>query len=602
MITHFKVRKLSYNLLMFNAIIRYNWISFNLFIYQLVNMNQFNHFTFRHHFPLLKINLSHDHSEPFPLVYFDNGATTQKPNCVIDCYQYFYERVNANVHRSSHLLSARATTDFEQARMLVKDFIHANSIKEIIWTKGGTESINLVAHSFALNFLKPGDEIVLSQCEHHANIVPWQIVAEKTGAIIKVLPLDKDGRIDKLFLPKLITADTKIVSFAHISNVLGRINPIKEIIAHAKAVGAVTLVDGAQAIAHLPVDVQALGCDFYIFSAHKMYGPTGVGVLYGREALLNKMSPYQVGGEMISTVSFEQGTTYNQLPFKFEAGTPNIAGVIAFSKAIVFLKSYLDKPFTVYEQSLIDYVFKHFKAIPDVRFIVNGRPDIPVISFIVIGHHNHDIAVALDSFGIAVRSGHLCAMPLMDYLNISGCIRISLSAYNTFDEIDFFMEKLTDILALNASSNYSNKNTAATHSDVVSTSASDVILALFKNIKGWDGRHRQIMLLSKQLADIPDNKKNRNSLIKGCESLAWLSYKKDNQGNFSFDAYSDAKVIRGLLVIILAAFDNKNREQIQNFNLEGYFQELGLMQHLSPSRGNGVRAIIDKIREIIEGE
>jgi len=585
---------------MFNVIIRYNCLSFNLTIYQLVNMNQFDHFTFRHHFPLLNINLNHDGTEPFDLVYFDNGATTQKPNCVIDSYKHFYGQKNANVHRSSHLLSARTTRDFEQARVLVRDFIHAKSIKEIIWTKGATESINLVAHSFALNYLKPDDEIVLSQSEHHANIVPWQIVAAKTGAIIKVLPLDKDGRIDKLFLSKLITAKTKVVSFAHISNVLGRINPIKEIITQAKAVGAITLVDGAQAIAHLPVNVQALGCDFYIFSAHKMYGPTGVGVLYGKEALLSKMSPYQVGGEMISTVSFEQGTTFNQLPFKFEAGTPNIAGVIAFAKAIDFLNTYLDKSFFEYEQRLIDYVFKHFKAIPAVTFIVDGKPDIPVISFTLQGHHNYDIAVALDSFGIAVRSGHLCAMPLMDYLNISGCLRISLSAYNSFNEIDFFMEKLTEIAAYNTSADYSNINTGVPQSVVASNSASDIMLALFKNIKGWDGRHRQIMLLSKQLAILSSDKKNKDSLIKGCESLVWLSHNKDNQGYFTFNAYSDAKVIRGLLVIILAAFDHKNRKQIQYFNLEGYFEELGLMQHLSPSRGNGVRAIVDKIRRIIE--
>ena len=563
-------------------------------------MNQFDHLTFRRHFPLLQLKFSHDGSEKFPLVYFDNGATTQKPNCVIDSYQHFYEHNNANVHRSSHMLSARATSDFERARSVVKGFIHAKSVKEIIWTKGCTEAINLVANSYALNYLKLGDEIVLSQCEHHANIVPWQIIAEKTGATIKVLPLDKTGRIDKLFLSKVITSKTKIVSFSHISNVLGRINPIEEIIAQAKSVGAITLIDGAQAIAHLRVDVQALDCDFYTFSAHKMYGPTGVGVLYGREELLNDMPPYQFGGEMINTVSFQNGTTYNQLPFKFEAGTPNIAGVIALSKAVEFLTSYVSKSFIEYEQSLTDYAFKHFNAIPNIDLIVDGQPDIPVISFIVKGHHNHDIAVALDSFGIAVRSGHHCAMPLMDYLDISGCLRISLSAYNTFDEIDFFIKKLTEILANNTNPDYSNINTVVSESEVGSKSATDDVLALFENIKGWDGRHRQIMLLSKKLANIPDNKKNNDSLINGCESLAWLYYDKDNQGNFSFYAYSDAKVIRGLLVIILAAFDTKNRKQIQSFNLEGYFEKLGLMHHLSPSRGNGVRAIVDKMMVIVE--
>jgi SufS family cysteine desulfurase len=569
---------------------------------QLVKMNYFDHLTFRHHFPLLSTNFSHDHSEPIPLVYFDNGATTQKPYCVIDCYRHFYSNNNANVHRSSHALSARATTDFERARVLVKTFIHAKSTKEVIWTKGSTEGINLVAHSFAVNYLKSGDEILLSQCEHHANIVPWQIVAEKTGAVINVMPIDNNGRIDKQLLSKVITSKTKIVSFAHISNVLGRINPIKEIIVQAKTVGAITLIDGAQAIPHLPVDVQALGCDFYVFSAHKMYGPTGVGVLYGREELLTQMVPYQAGGEMIDKVSFSKGTTYNQLPFKFEAGTPNVAGISAFSKAIEFLNTYLDNSLMNYEYSLIDYVFKQLKTIQEVKFIADGQPDIPVISFTLTGHHNHDVASALDSFGIAVRSGHHCAMPLMDYLGISGCLRISLAAYNTFDEIDFFIEKLKAILTHSTNLDYSNIKSPIIKSELGSTLASDDILALFGSVNGWDGRHRQIMLLSKQLSNIPDNHKNEHSLISGCESLAWLTYVKDKRGNFFFKAYSDAKVIRGLLVIILAAFNHKNRHEIEQFDLQGYFDELGLIHHLSPSRGNGVRAIVDKIKVIIHRE
>ncbi len=579
---------------------------------QLVNMSHFDPIDFRRHFPLLKLSLSDRSVKPFPLVYFDNGATTQKPQTVIDCYQDFYSQNNANVHRSSHALSTRATRAFEQARGLVKDFIHARSLKEVIWTKGTTESINLVAQSYARKILKSGDEIILCVSEHHANIVPWQIVAEQTGAVVRVMPLDLSGRIDVDAMRKIITDKAKIVSFAHISNVLGRINPIKEIITQAKAVGAVTLIDGAQAIAHLPIDVQDLGCDFYVFSAHKMYGPTGVGVLYGRESLLNQMTPYQGGGEMIDRVSFEYGTTYNQLPFKFEAGTPNIAGVVAFSKAIEFINGYLNGQLAQYEHGLTSHIMKRLSQFSEVNFIVQGYPDIPIISFVVTGHHNHDIATALDSFGIAVRSGHHCAMPLMDYLMISGCIRVSLSAYNTLAEIDFFIEKLNLILVGdyssleidNNSTNWHVNNIGSNKNKVLASSmlnsASDEILALFKKSKSWDGRHRQIMLLSKQLDNMPDEQKNEMSLIKGCESLAWLTFSKDLEGNFSFQASSDAKVIRGLLVIVLAAFNHKNSQEIAQFNLDSYFDSLGLMQHLSPSRGNGVKAIVDKIIQITQ--
>ncbi|MCJ8322080.1 MAG: aminotransferase class V-fold PLP-dependent enzyme, partial [Colwellia sp.] len=349
---------------------------------------------------------------------------------------------------------------------------------------------------------------------------------------------------------------------------------------------------------HLSVDVIALDCDFYAFSAHKMYGPSGVGVLYGKEELLNNMVPFQSGGEMIDRVSFDKGTSYNQLPFKFEAGTPNIAGVIAFAKAIDFINANLDDKLFHYERCLTDYTMQQLSKIPEVQFVVKGKPDIPVISFMLNGHHNHDIASSLDTFGIAVRSGHHCAMPLMDYLAITGCLRISLAAYNTYAEVDFFIDKLKEILTIDNHRVELDENSSESHS--ITKSASDKILTLFENCKGWDGRHRQIMLLGKQLKPMPDEKKNENSLIKGCESLAWLTSTKDSQGNFYFQAYSDAKVIRGLLVIILAAFNYKNSQQIGQFDLDGYFDKLGLIKHLSPSRGNGVRAIIDKIQSLTQ--
>jgi len=545
-------------------------------------MNSLDHSAFREQFPILKSKINEQ-----ALIYFDNGATTQKPNCVIDKYQQFYSEQNANVHRASHSLSAMATHSFEQAREQVKKLIHASSVKEVIWTSGTTESINLIAQSWGGDNLKVGDEIVLSQCEHHANIVPWQIVAKQTGAVIKVLPLTSDGVIELSAIENMITLATKVVCCAHISNVLGRVNPIEAIIARAKHVNAISVIDGAQAVAHQLVDVNKLDCDFYVFSAHKMFGPTGLGVLYGREAILNSMSPYQGGGEMIKTVSFEE-TTFNDLPFKFEAGTPNIAAVVAFSAAITFLQEWrvaVDS----HENNLLVYSFDKLLSIPNLKMIVEGRPDIPLISFVIDGYHNHDIATSLNAYGIAIRSGHHCAMPLMNYLNLKGCLRISLAAYNTFEEIDYFVECMHKII---------NQENEPQQASKIDNSLSDDILALFDGAKGWDGKHREIMLLAKNLPRLGKDKRDKLSLISGCESLAWLIATKDFNGIYSFTADSDAKIIRGLLVIVLAAFNHKTAKDIQEFDIKAYFEKLGLIQHLSPSRGNGVHAIVEKIRQL----
>jgi len=561
-------------------------------------MPLFNHQSFRQEFPLI-VNSGFGNStkEKQMLVYFDNAATTQKPQCVIDCYQQYYSMFNANVHRGSHALGMKATTAFEQSRKKVKAFINARSQKEIIWTKGTTESINLVAQSLASYFLKEGDEIVLSESEHHANIVPWQIAAEKTGAVIKILTLDQQGRIDIEQLNSVISAKVKIVCCTHVSNVIGKINPIDKIILRAKEVGALSFVDGAQAVAHIPVDVQALDCDFYAFSAHKMYGPTGVGVLYGKQALLENMPPYQSGGEMIKMVSFNQTTVFNGLPFKFEAGTPNISGVVAFSQAIKFIqKSNYDDIHNI-EKELTKYFYQALSTLSNIHFITEGIPDIPVLSFIISSHHNHDIASALDSYGISIRSGHHCAMPLMEYLKLDGCLRVSLSAYNTKKEIDYFIDSLKQILneelAVVIKDKQSNKTIPICYT-------SDDIKAKFINIKGWDSRHREIMLLGKELPRLDKVFRNEQSLIQGCESLAWLIVEKNEQDVFYFQSDSDAKIIRGLLVLILAAFNNKTAQQIKGFDIESYFNSLGLIQHLSPSRGNGVLAIVDKIKKLAQ--
>ncbi|TMM46297.1 SufS family cysteine desulfurase [Colwellia ponticola] len=577
-------------------------------------MNIFEPHLFRQQFPLI---IQHEkaqidqHSLNPALVYLDNAATTQKPEQVINSYQYYYQNSNANVHRASHQLSSKATSAFEQARSSVQKFIGARSIKEIIWTKGATESINIIAQALARNTLRLGDEIVLCASEHHANIVPWQIVAQQTGAVIKVLTLNNQGYIDVDSIDNVITSKTKIVACAHISNVLGRINPIKSVIERAKHVGAISVIDGAQAVAHLSVNVAALDCDFYVFSAHKMYGPTGVGVLYGKEALLESMSPYQGGGEMIKTVSFTQATTFNALPFKFEAGTPNIAGVIAFSQCIDFLAPLLaDKKqgYSLYEQQLLQYCYQGLSQIKPVKFIAEGMPDIGVIAFTLTGHHNHDVAMALDSYGIAIRSGHHCAMPLMTYLQLDGCLRISIAAYNTVAEIDYLLNCLHSILQEEGGDNSVLVKQGKAESQVSLSSSQliqsakpavqtmDDIIRLFTKTKGWDSRHREIMLLGKKLPRLDKSLRNDNTLIAGCESLAWLQVEKNIDGSYIFTADSDAKIIRGLLVIVLAAFNGRNAQEINQVNINEYFNTLGLLQHLSPSRGNGLLAIVDKIK------
>ena len=565
-------------------------------------MSAFNIQTFRSHFPLL-----HSKVTSGDLIYLDNAATTQKPQCVIDKYKEYYEKYNANVHRASHQLSSISTSAFEQARLTVKNFINSKHVEEIIWTKGTTESMNLISSSLGELLINEGDELILSQSEHHANIVPWQLLAEKNKAIIKILPVKKNGVIDVDTLETLITKKTKIVSVAHISNVIGKTNPIKEIVETCKKHNVISIIDGAQAIAHQKIDVQAIDCDFYLFSAHKMYGPTGVGVLYGKRDWLNKMPPYHGGGEMIKKVSFS-GTTYNTLPFKFEAGTPNIAGIIAFLQTLNFIEHVGLIELINYEEVLTQYCYQQLKKIKSINFIVEETPHIPVFSFTIKGQHNHDVATFLDANGIAVRSGHHCAMPLMEFLNLKGCIRVSLSAYNTIEEVDYLVNTIKKFTLNNEESSLTDlsivpesKNeiipTENNQSEFNKMPTSDEILNIFSQVKGWDGRHREIMLMGKRFPRLDKNLKIDGNLVDGCESSAWLTYKVV-QHNYIFQADSDAKVIRGLLTIVLAAYNDKNKVEIQSFDINRYFSELGLEKHLSPSRANGLLAIVDKIKLI----
>lgn len=390
----------------------------------------------RKDFPIL-----HQEVHGQPLVYLDNAATTQKPEAVIQAIVDYYRYDNSNVHRGAHALAERATDKFEQARVKVAGLINAATPQQIIWTRGTTESINLVASSWGRSQLKAGDRILVPAMEHHSNIVPWQMIAEQMGARVEPIPVTSDGTLDLVALEALLDDRVRMIACGHVSNALGSINPVKQIVRMAHSVGALCLIDGAQAMSHLEVDVQALDCDFYVFSAHKMFGPTGVGVLYGKRDLLEAMPPYQGGGEMIESVSFD-GTSYNQLPYKFEAGTPDIAGVIALGAAVDYLQSIDRVGAAAHEQQLLEYAETKARATSGITLVGTAAERTGVLSFLMDGTHPNDVGMLLDQQGVAVRTGNHCAQPIMDQFGIPGTVRASFCFYNTKADIDRLFEAL----------------------------------------------------------------------------------------------------------------------------------------------------------------
>jgi len=376
-----------------------------------------------------------------PLVYLDNAATSQKPAKVIETLDSYYREYNANIHRGIHFLSERATSAYEDAREKVRLFMNAASTREIIFVRGTTEGINLVAQSYGRSRLQAGDEIIISEMEHHSNIVPWQILCKQTGAVLKVIPINDAGELILEEYERLLGPKTRLVAVGHISNALGTINPVEQIIAMAHRHGAVVLIDGAQAAPHMTIDVQALGCEFYAFSGHKLFGPTGTGVLYGRQSLLETMPPYHGGGDMIKKVTLAE-TTYNDLPYKFEAGTPHIAGVIGLGAAIDYVQGIGLHAIAAHENELLAYAVSAIRDIPGLKFIGTARERVSIVSFIMDGIHPHDIGTILDRQGIAIRTGHHCAMPVMDHFHVPATARASIAFYNTFAEIDRLVQGL----------------------------------------------------------------------------------------------------------------------------------------------------------------
>jgi cysteine desulfurase/selenocysteine lyase len=405
-------------------------------------MSGFDIQTIRNDFPILDQTIN-----GFPLVYLDNAASSQKPVQVIDAVANYYREDNANVHRGVHRLSQRATDAYEGARGKVRDFLNAQSDKEIVFVRGATEAINLIAHSFVRPMLNAGDEILVSHMEHHANIVPWQMLCDQVGAKLVVIPMTEQGELDLSTFDALLTSKTKIMAVGQVSNALGTINPVKMMTEKAHAKGIPVLIDGAQAVPHMPADVQDLDCDFYVFSGHKMFAPTGIGALYGKQALLEEMAPWQGGGDMILSVSFEK-TQYNELPYKFEAGTPNISGAIGLGAAIDYMTSIGISELAAYEHSLLDYATQKVGELDGLRIIGTAEQKASVLSFMIDGVHPHDVGTIFDQQGVAIRTGHHCAQPVMQFFGIPATARASFAFYNTMDEVDALVASIQKVQEL----------------------------------------------------------------------------------------------------------------------------------------------------------
>ena len=526
------------------------------------------------------------------LVYLDSAATSQKLQSVIDITQQYYQERSVNVHRSTHELAASVTEQFERSRKTIQHFIGAKSHKEIVWTKGATESINLVASSLAKSYFKKGDNILVSALEHHANIVPWQQIAQANNLQLQVMPVDNNGVLKLTESLQLITSNTAMVALGHVSNALGNINPIKAIINKAKELGALTLIDGTQAVSHLAVNVQQLDCDFYVFSGHKMFGPTGIGVLYGKYDLLEQLPPYQLGGEMIKHVSFTQ-TTFQPPPLKFEAGTPNIVGVLGIAVASEFIQQHRTTLLEL-EHNLYQQLLDTLSAIPQVKLWGDRVNSICVLSFTLKGVNHYDLAVLLEKRNIAVRVGNHCAMPLMNELGVDGTIRVSLAPYNNNADIQAFGSALVECIGIltEPTTKTATADTLLDEKEVLLSPIAESI----KQAKSWDQTYRQLMLAGKGLIRLQDEYKSDTTAVFGCESQVWIKCDID-EDKVVLEGDSPSKIVRGLLAVVFEALSGKTANQVLVFNLADYLETLHLGKHLSQSRGNGLSAVVDKIIE-----
>jgi cysteine desulfurase/selenocysteine lyase len=559
----------------------------------------------RDDFPILKQKV---HGKP--LVYLDNAATTQKPRAVLDVLQHYYTADNANIHRGVHLLAERATRAYEEARAKVQRFLNAAETREIVFVRGTTEAINLVAQSYGRSTLKPGDEIVISHMEHHSNIVPWQILCEQTGAVLRVVPIDDRGEFLLDEYEKLLGARTRLVSVVHVSNVLGTINPVREVIERAHRRGVPVLLDGAQAVAHMPVDVRELDCDFYAFSGHKLYGPTGIGVLYGKAALLEAMPPWQGGGDMISNVTFAK-TTYNVLPYKFEAGTPHIAGAIGLGAAVDYVQSLGFDAIGAHERELLAYATERLREVPGLRLIGTAAHKAAVLSFVLEDPPvaSLDIGTQLDHEGVAVRTGHHCCQPVMDRMRVAATARASLAVYNTREDVDALVAALHNVVTAAAAKERSREEAPAAEGVPASypepaagspQEAADELLEDFDYLGDWRERYQYIVELGEKLPPLPPEAKTEANRVYGCQSTVHMIARKrpGTPDTIDFLADSDADLVRGLIAILQRVFSGQRAPAILNFDVETFFKKLGLDQHLTLGRRNGLASMVQRVRTL----
>ena len=560
----------------------------------------------RRDFPIL-----HTHAHGKPLVYLDNGATTQKPQAVLDRLARYYESENANIHRGVYLLSQTATLAYEEARRTIAAFINAPEPAEVIFTRGTTEAINLVASSFGRANFKPGQQIIVSAMEHHSNIVPWQIIAQATGAMLRVIPMNDAGELLLDEYAKLLKQPTCFVSVVHASNSLGTINDVRTITRMAHDVGAKVLIDGAQWVAHHPTDVRQIDCDFYAFSGHKLYGPTGIGILWGRRELLDAMPPYQGGGDMIESVTFEK-TTYAQLPNKFEAGTPHIAGAVGLAAAIEYVQSVGFQNLVPYEESLMNYATKQLRDVPGVRIIGTAKQKGCVLSFVIDDPpiSSLDIGNRLDREGVAVRTGHHCCQPVMDRLGITSTARASLAMYNTKEDVD----ALVAAVKLTIQERSAKRHSAPAASPAISalkfpetvadspTAAADELADELQTVSdalgGRDAINTYIEEMGEHLLPMPDALKNESTRVHGCMSVVHL-FPRIRPGTvdvFEFLGTSDAFIVKGLIAVLQRIYSGQKASAVLDFDIENFFQRIGLDQFISSQRRNGLAGMIKRIR------
>jgi cysteine desulfurase/selenocysteine lyase len=561
----------------------------------------------REDFPILR-QAAHGH----PLVYFDNAATTQKPRAVLDALEHYYRTENANVHRAVHLLSERATRAYEEARDKVQRFLNAPHRREVVFVRGATEGINLVASSFGRRFVGAGDEILVTAMEHHSNIVPWQMLCEERGAALKVVPITDAGELVWEEYERLLTSRTRLVAVVHLSNSLGTINPVRRMAELAHRRGARVLVDGAQSAARLPVDVQELGCDFFVISGHKMYGPTGIGVLWGRAELLEAMPPYQGGGDMIKTVTFAK-TTYAELPNKFEAGTPHIAGAVGLGAALDYLQALGMDNVAAHEERVLRHATERLREVPGVRLVGTAAHKAGVLSFVVEDPPVSalDVGTRLDLEGIAVRTGHHCCQPVMDRFGIPGTARASFGVYNTTEEVDHFVDALRGMVA-DARSRSQVVTRSADATPVAQypraaaaspQAAAEEVADVFEFFDNWGERYQYLIELGEDLPPLPDQFRTDAHRVRGCQSTVYFSLRcrPGTADVVEFLGDSDAAIVRGEIALLERIFSGQRAADVLAFDVEGFFARLGLDQHLSLTRRNGLAAMVQRVRAFAAG-